>query len=80
MRAKVSMMKFWEFPFGVEVEAPDSAIRELEELATLFAGANWGMQFEGTAMHFRFQFDLDAAKFALTYAAIMRRLPKRPTR
>jgi hypothetical protein len=47
-------MKFWEFPFGVEVEAPDTAIEELERLARLFAGANWGMEFDCTAMHFRF--------------------------
>jgi hypothetical protein len=45
-------MKFWEFPFGVEVEAPDTAIEELERLARLFAGANWGMEFDCTAMHF----------------------------
>jgi hypothetical protein len=48
-------MTFWEFPFGVEVEAPDSAIQELEELATLAAGPNWDMEFAGTAIHFRFQ-------------------------
>jgi hypothetical protein len=47
-------MKFWEFPFGVEVEAPDTAIEELERLARLFAGANWGVEFDCTAMHFRF--------------------------
>ena len=57
-------MSFWEFPFGIEVEAPDSAIRDLEELATLVAGANWAMEFAGDAtMHFRFQFTEDATKF-----------------
>src|SRR5262249_45149628 len=58
-----SGMRFWEFPFGVEVEAPDSAMRELEELATLAAGANWGMEFADTAMHFRFHLREDATKF-----------------
>jgi hypothetical protein len=56
-------MRFWEFPFAIEVEAPDSAMRELEELATLAAGANWGMEFAGTAMHFRFHLQEDATKF-----------------
>jgi hypothetical protein len=28
-------MKFWEFPFGVEVEAPDTAIEELEASGTV---------------------------------------------
>jgi hypothetical protein len=58
-----SEMRFWEFPFGVEVEAPDSAMRGLEELATLAAGANWGMEFADTAMHFRFHLKEGAAKF-----------------
>lgn len=58
-----SQMTFWEFPFGVEVEAPDSAIQELEELATLTAGPNWGMEFAGTAMHFRFQHKQSGGKF-----------------
>jgi hypothetical protein len=56
-------MTFWEFPFGVEVEAPDSVIQELEELTTLAAGANWGMEFAGTAMHFRFQYKHSLRKF-----------------
>jgi hypothetical protein len=56
-------MKFWELPFGVAVEAPDSAIQKLEELATRVAGANWGMEFDGAAMHFSFDSDDDAAKF-----------------
>jgi hypothetical protein len=51
-----SQMTFWELPFGIEVEAPDSAIQELEDLAaSLAAGADWGMEFAGTAMRFRFQ-------------------------
>ena len=58
-------MKFWELPFGVEVEAPNSAMRELEELATLAAGVDWGMEFAGTAMHFRFDRQEDAIKFIL---------------
>jgi hypothetical protein len=58
-----SQMTFWEFPFGVEVEAPDSAIQELEELATLAAGPNWGMEFAGTAIHFRFQHKQSGGKF-----------------
>src|SRR5262245_26250681 len=32
-------MKFWEFPFGVKVEAPDSAMRTLEKFATDAAGS-----------------------------------------
>jgi hypothetical protein len=32
-------------------------------LATLAAGANWGMEFAGTAMHFRFRLKGDARKF-----------------
>ena len=58
-------MKFWEFPFGVAVEAPDSAMQKLEELATRVAGANWGMEFDGTAMHFRFDSDDTTAVFAM---------------
>jgi hypothetical protein len=56
-------MTFWKFRFGVEVEAPDSAIQGLEELATLVAGANWDMEFAGTAIHFRFQHKQSAGKF-----------------
>ena len=58
-----SEIRFWEFPFGVGIEAPDSAMRELEELATLAAGANWGMEFADTAMHFRFRLKKDVRKF-----------------
>jgi hypothetical protein len=58
-----SEMRFWEFPLGFEIEAPDSATQELEELATLAAGANWGMEFADTAMHFRFRLKGDARKF-----------------
>src|SRR5262249_28838483 len=58
-------MTFWELPFGVEVEAPDSAMQKLEQLATFSAGANWGMEFDCTAMHFRFDCDDNAAKFVL---------------
>jgi len=32
-------------------------------LATLAAGANWGMEFADTAMHFRFRLKGDARKF-----------------
>jgi hypothetical protein len=41
-----SEMRFWEFPFGVEVEGPDSAMRELAELATLAAGriGEWNLR------------------------------------
>src|SRR5262249_52925213 len=74
MLAKSPLMKFWEFPFGVEVEAPDSAMRELEELAKRFAGGNWGMEFTGTAMHFRFQFKNDADKFRWICMAHQRRV------
>jgi hypothetical protein len=45
------------------VNCPFPALRELEELATLAAGANWGMEFAGTAMHFRFHLQEDATKF-----------------
>ena len=60
---RVRALEFWEFPFGFEVEAPDSATQELEELATLAAGANWGMEFAGAAMHFRFRLKGDGRKF-----------------
>jgi hypothetical protein len=63
-------MKFWEFPFGVKVEAPDSAMRRLEELATDCAGANWGVEFDCTAMHFRFDRGEDVTKFILVCMAL----------
>jgi hypothetical protein len=65
-------MKFWEFPFGVEVEAPDTAIEELERLARLSAGANWGIEFDCTAMHFRFDREEDVPKFILACMAMRR--------
>jgi hypothetical protein len=46
-----------------EVEAPDSAIQELEELAALAAGPNWSMEFARTALHFRFQHKQSGGKF-----------------
>src|SRR5207244_4473093 len=58
-----SQTTFWEFPFQIEVDAPDSAIQELEELATLVAGANWGMELRGPAMHFRFQHEKSLRRF-----------------
>ena len=58
-------MEFWDFPFGVEVEAPDTAIEELERFARLSAGTNWGMEFDCTAMHFRFEREEDVPKFLL---------------
>jgi hypothetical protein len=70
-------MKFWEFPFGVEVEAPDTAIEELERLARLSAGANWGMEFDCTAMHFRFDREEDVPKFILACMAMRRRARQR---
>jgi hypothetical protein len=33
------MTEFWDLAFGVVVEAPDAALRELEEVAELVAGA-----------------------------------------
>jgi hypothetical protein len=63
-------MKFWEFPFGVKVEAPDSPMRRLEELATDCAGANWGVEFDCTAMHFRFDRGEDVTKFILVCMAL----------
>jgi hypothetical protein len=70
IRRRRARMKFWEFRFGVEVEAPDSAIQELEGLARGFAGGNWGMEFDGTAMHFRFDRDEDAIKFGVACQAL----------
>jgi hypothetical protein len=58
-----SHLTFWEIPFGIEVEAPDSAIQKLEEMATLAAGTNWGIEFWGTAIHFRFQRKQSKRKF-----------------
>ena len=59
-----SQMTFWELPFGIEVEAPDSAIQELEDLAaSLAAGADGGMESAGTAMRFRFQHKQILRKF-----------------
>jgi hypothetical protein len=46
-------------------DAPDSSIWELEESATLAAGANWGMEFAGATMHFRFHFKEDGIKFIM---------------
>jgi hypothetical protein len=56
-------MTFWELPFGTEVEAPDSALQELEALARNCAGTRWEMEFAGTAMHFRFSRKKDLSKF-----------------
>ena len=69
--------KFWEFPLGVEVEAPDTAIEELESFARLFAGTNWGMEFNSTAMHFRFDRKEDVPKFLFACWATGRRARRR---
>jgi hypothetical protein len=63
-------IKFWEFPFGVEVEAPDTDIEELERLARLFAEANWGMEFDRTAVHFRFNREKEVREFGVACAAM----------
>jgi hypothetical protein len=69
-------MKFWEFPFELEVEAPDTAIEELETLARGFAGANWGMEFDCTAMHFRFSREEHLHQFKFACIAMTRIIPR----
>ena len=56
-------MAFWEFRFQIEVDAPDSAIKELEDLAASIAGVNWGMELRGPAMHFRFKHEKSLRRF-----------------
>ena len=60
------MTNFWNFPFGVRVTVPDSLLPELESTAGM-TGADWAMEYDGEAMHFRFETAVAAILIAMIY-------------
>ncbi|MGJ5068183.1 hypothetical protein [Bradyrhizobium oligotrophicum] len=59
--------RFWEFEHEVIVEAPDSEMKRLDQLAANLAdGWGWGIEFDSdTTMRYRFQHIRDALMFAI---------------
>ncbi len=59
------MVEFFELPFEIAADAPDSAVCALEELAEICAPGRCQCQFDGDWTCFRFQLKHEALKFFL---------------
>lgn len=59
------MLTFWELPFGIRVEAPDSALVELERRAASLAVGAWDVEIDRECLHFRFETKESLVKFVV---------------
>jgi hypothetical protein len=59
------MAEFFELPFQIAVDAPDTGLSALEELAELHAPGRWQCQFDCEWTCFGFQLENEAVNFLL---------------
>ena len=57
--------EFWEYPYEVILDAPDSELARLDRVAANLSASGWGMEFDGDFMRYRFETKRDAVVFAL---------------